>query len=97
MTKRVNFSAWGNRVDRINLPAYAMRGEYETDLEAVVRACQRSSGLVCCAGPRNEGTSLSGGQPHENHYAFTLGRSVTGGGFSPRAEVWISIPIQPTR
>jgi hypothetical protein len=95
MSNRVKFSAWGRKVDRITLPAYAMRKDYETDLEAVVRACERASGLVCCAGPRNEGIAISGGKLEANHYAFTLGRPVSGGGYSPEAEVWISIPVIP--
>lgn len=95
MTNRVNFVAWGNRVDRITLPAYAMRQDYETDLEAVVRACERASRLVCCAGPRNEGTALNRGEPKAHHYAFTLGRPARGGGYSPEAEIWVSIPVGP--
>lgn len=93
-TKRVHFSSWGLGLDKIDLPAYAMRQDYESKIEAVVRACERSSGLVCCAGPRNEGTALERGQPYEYHHAFTLGRPVCGGGFSPEAEVWIAIPVE---
>lgn len=93
MKKRVYFSAWGNKVNQLNLPAYAVGKEYETKLEAVVRACERKSGLVCCAGPRSEGTALEKGKPYANHYAFTLGYPAYGGGFNPVAQVWISIPI----
>lgn len=98
MSNRVNFSAWGRHLDRITLPAYAVRQEFETDVEAVVRACQRASGLFCCAGPRDEGTALDRrGKPEANHYAFTLGRPVRGGGYSLEAEVWVSIPIKKDR
>jgi hypothetical protein len=37
MSNHINFDAWGRGLDRITLPAYALRQEGETKIEAGVR------------------------------------------------------------
>ena len=92
--KRVNFQAWGRKVNDLRLPAYAMRHEYESRADAVVRAICRSTRLWVCAGPRSEGSALEKGKVTAHLFAMTLGTPCRGGGYSPVAEVWFSLPAE---
>ena len=88
--ERIHFSTWGK-----NAPwgGYAIRKDGETQVQAVCRSLERRSGWIVCAGPRNEGTALTNGTPTANHYAVTLGSPVRTGSYTPRSEVWFSIPM----
>ena len=90
---RVYFSAWGNKIDDLDIPAYAMGKDGEFDSDLVAESIARKNGLHVCAGPQPQGTALKSGKPYEYHYSMTIGRPVKSGGFSPVAEVWFSIPV----
>lgn len=88
MRTRIEFNAWG--YGPFDSPSYALVEHDELDIvDAVVRAIERKSRLSVCAGPRPEGTDLETGAAH---YAMTLGKPLSSGGYSPEAEVWISLP-----
>lgn len=66
-------------------------GYSDDTAEAIARRLERETGLRVCAGPRSEGSSLDGkARLESHHYAITLGYPVSGGGYSPEAEVWFS-------
>lgn len=88
--RRVHFQSWGTGAPG---DGYAIERDAEGAVRAVVRSLERRTGLSVCAGPRSEGTALEQGEPSENHYAVTLGRPCRGGGWTPEAEVWFSIPV----
>lgn len=93
--ERIYFSAWGADLKKLNLPSYAIMTDNDfSRIEAVSRAIARKNNLHICAGPRSEGTALENGKAYENHFAFTLGQPVSSGGYTPVAEVWVSIPIK---
>ena len=93
MKTRITFTAWGNGLDKIYVPSWATGDDCDYGVEAVVKAFERKNGLSCCAGPRDEGSVMERGVCVARHYAFTLGQHLRSGGYSPRAEVWISIPV----
>jgi hypothetical protein len=68
----------------------------ESRVRAAVRSIERRLGLVCCGGPQDQGSSLSGGIETSHHYSITLGSKVPrkfGGGFSVHAQVWFAIQV----
>ena len=89
---RIHFRTWG-RGPGSGLDAVAVAESYESHIAAVVRSLERRTGLVCCGGPKGEGTALHKGKPEAHHYCVTLGSPCRGGGYTPRAEIWIAIPI----
>jgi len=93
MSRRVSFTTWGRRARGLSFAQYAVAQDYEAKIEAVVRSIQRTTGLVCCAGPRYDGMTLEKGKRCAIHYQITLGTPCRGGGFTPKAKVWISIPV----
>jgi len=95
MTRRkIEFAWWGGRGSEVAMPAYAMADEYETDVQAICRAIHRKSGLhvITC---RPDGYNIERDQLTEAHFELTLGDPCPGGGWTPRAERWIGVPVQP--
>ena len=93
MKTRINFNTWGRGLDKISIPSFAYR-EYDrlNAIEFVVKAFERKNNLVCCAGPKDEGKTFDRrGNVESHHYQFTLGQKVSGGGYSPVAEIWVAI------
>lgn len=82
---RVRFSMWG-AVDGLEVARFAVVRDGESRINAVARSVARSTGLVWCGGP-----SLDSSGPGAAIYHGTLGRAVDGGGWSPVAEVWLSV------
>ena len=93
MSNRINFDAWGCCLDRITLPAYAMRQEGETGIDAVCRAIDAQNRPTMCVTCRHDGAALKGGKPESNHYQITLGLPVKSGGYSVEGNIWIAIPV----
>ncbi len=93
MSRRIHFSTWGPRADELDLPAYAMRRDDGDEIGAICRAIERTTRLdvVTC---RPDGVSLSRGKPDSRHYQLTLGRPCPGGGWTPKAEIWVAIPCE---
>jgi hypothetical protein len=92
---RIYFSAWGRGLDRLELPAYAMLDGLHSSADCVYAAIARRNRLHVCGGPRSDGVQLNRyGDPEARHYQATLGTACRGGGFTPVAEVWISIPVK---
>lgn len=89
---RVYFSAWGASMDRVKLPAYAVQAEGEDAIAAVCRAIQRASRMDRGSARLDSWNSTS------MVYQATFGRSCRrkrgqcDQGWTPLAEVWISIP-----
>ena len=93
MSNRIKFTTWGRKASELNFASYAVCQEHETPIEAVSRSIERSTGLTICAGPRNDGTAMENNEPVANHYQLALGTPCRGGGYSPEAEVWVSVPV----
>ncbi len=74
------------------LSGYAIRRDHETNADAVERSIARRTGLEWCGGPRSDGLAVHGDVVTAAHYAGTLGRPCFGGGWSPVADVWFSVP-----
>ena len=94
MSKRIHFSTWGKGTRDLEMPAYAMADQYEIDTTAsrVADAIARKNGLQVVT-LRSDGTALDRkGRPESRHYQTTLGRPCRGGGWTPVAELWFSIP-----
>ncbi len=90
--KRIDYVVWGVGAKKLRLEdGYAMREDYQAGIDAVARSLERRTGLVCCAGPRDEG--IEKGKDPRRHYSLTLGRPVRGGGYCPEGEVWFGIPV----
>jgi len=91
---RVHFNIWGRGIDGLSVAAYAVRHDYESSIDAVVRSLERTTGLRCCGGPRDDGVAqATPSNPAAQHYQLTLGEPLSTGGYCPRAEVWASIPM----
>lgn len=95
MSNRINFDAGGPGLDRITIPAYALRQEGETKIEAVCRAIDSKNRPIMCVSCRHDGTALKGDKAEANHYQVTLGQAVKAGGYSIMCTIWISIPVVP--
>jgi len=91
--RTIKFSRWGRKIGDLKFATYAVGQPGESPIEAVIRSVQRTTGLCLCGGPRLEGQIVEKRRPVATQWAMTLGRPVRGGGFEPRAELWISIPI----
>ncbi len=94
MSNRINFTAWGN-TKGLTIPAYAMADPDEIDSPAarVASSIARKNGLEEVT-LRSDGTALSKGKPESHHYQTTLGKPCPGGGWTPEAELWFSIPVE---
>ena len=77
------------------MPAYALRQEGETKIEAVCRAIDSKNRPIMCVSCRHDGKALKGDKAEENHYQITLGQAVKSGGYSIMGTIWISIPVVP--
>lgn len=66
----------------------------DASLENILRRLERETGLKVCSRPCSQGIALERGKPSAAHYSVTLGRPVKGGGYSPEAEIWFSVPIE---
>ena len=90
----ITVNLWGNGARKFGLDTVRVRVDPVWGASAsVVRSLERRTGLVCCAGPRSEGTALDRhGDPESRHHVCTLGRPVRGGGYCPEGEFWFSIP-----
>lgn len=88
---RVNYSAFGRRARELALPDYAMKGEGETKIDAVCRAIERNTRLVVVT-CRPDGTAIFSKHDHRAQYQLTLGTPAPGGGWTPKAEIWVQIP-----
>ena len=86
---RVYYTTWGKGL--VPPSGYALREEWEQPIEAVIRSMERKSGMQRCGGPCNQGTALERGIPISRHWSLTMGRPCKGGGWTPEAEVWVSI------
>jgi len=88
------FSVWGwGSAAKLGLTDGKVRvAEGERPIDKVVARLQRDSGLVCCAGPRDEGVNLEDDVVVSRQWVLTSGRPCRGGGFTPEGEVWVSIP-----
>lgn len=90
---RINFQVWG-AATRLGLSdSYAMTDGVTSDIDRVIALLERRTGLWCCAGPKDEGTAISHGEPYAHHYSVTFGSPCPGGGFTPRGQVWISLEV----
>jgi hypothetical protein len=88
---RVYYRTWGSAAPQ---DGYVLVTDGDNDVVGkVVAKIMRDSRLVCCAGPRSDGTRLERGEPVEHHYQITLGKPCPGGGWTPEGEVWFSIPV----
>jgi hypothetical protein len=92
MSRRIHFSTWGRRVDRVTIASYAIERDGRYGIDAVVASIERSSGLCVCGGPRWDGDNCERGRRVASHYQITLGRPCSGGGYTPVAGLWVSIP-----
>ncbi len=99
---KIEFSVWGRMPEHVresmgfkeNIRLAAMQRPGESRLEAVARSIERRTGLVWCGGPRSDGSAVERGRVTAHHYAGTLGSPCDGGGWTPRAELWFSIPAK---
>jgi hypothetical protein len=84
MSNRVYFSVWG-MARGLEMPAYAMREEWESRGGAVARAIARKNGLhaITCRADSGIGGSVI--------YQATLGHRCRGGGWTPTREIWIAV------
>jgi len=94
MATRIHFTAWGR--GNFEAPAYAMTGAslgnyWEQDFERVARAIARKSGAVVCSQVRADGYSKGTGGVYYAQFTCTLGKPVSGGGWSHVAEVSFKI------
>ena len=90
-SRLVAFTLWG-AASKLGLSGGKVRvAAGQSAIARVVARLERDSGLVCCGGPRSEGTALERGRPVADHWAVTLGQRCHGGGFTPEGEVWIAI------
>ncbi len=97
MSSRISFDVWGN-TKGLTIPAYAMAdlNGIESRAGRVAAAIARRNGLEVVT-LRSDGTALDKGQPSAFHYQTTLGRPCPGGGWTPEAELWFSIPVEVSR
>lgn len=111
---RVSYHVWGSGATKLGLTdSYAMframkPGLTDSDarlssfsgskLSAVLSSLERRTGLLCCAGPKDEGMELSHNRPVARHYCCTLGRPMRlngrPDGYSVVAQVWFSILVE---
>jgi len=95
MRERIEFSAWGARGRKLVFPKYAMRAaDYVSASGVVAAAIARKNDLqvvtVC-----GDGTALDRhGKPLSHHYQATFGTPCRGGGWTPEASCWFSIPVK---
>lgn len=94
MTTRIYFTSWGS--GNFEAPAYAMTGIttgtiHQQDCERVAQAIARKSGAEVCGRVRPDGYSKSHGGAYYRQFQFTIGTPVSGGGWSPVAEVSFKI------
>ena len=89
---KISFSAWTSSGEPTWLPKYAMADEWVSDIDAVCKAIERKSRMdvISC---RDDGSAVSQGKATANHYELTLGDHVSGGGYTPRMRLWVSIPV----
>ena len=88
--RKVDFAAWGNRAG-FKLPAYAMADETETDIGAVRRAIERTSGYAV-ATCRHDGSAVDArDRVTATHYELTMGTPMRSGGFSVAGRLWVAI------
>jgi len=92
--QRINFSRWGRKLSGLAFATYAVAQDGESPIDAVVRSVERTTGLQVCGGPRSDGYAVERGHKTAAHYQMTLGRPCRGGGWSPEAELWVSIPVE---
>ena len=97
MSSRITFDVWGNTKGLV-IPAYAMADPdgIESRAARVAAAIARKNGLEVIT-MRGDGTALTNGEPSSNHYQTTLGKPCPGGGWTPEAELWFSIPVEVPR
>ena len=89
---RIYFNAWGPAAKRLKLPKYAVKtaDQWMEKQSVVAHAIARKNGLQVIS-IRDEGLSLIKGKPDSMHYLVQLGRFCRGGGWTPEAEIWISL------
>ena len=89
--RKVAFAASGNRPAMPRLPSYAMADDTETDISAVRRAIEHTSGYavaVC----QHKGSALDGrGRVTAAHYELTLGTPMRSGGYSIAGRLRVAI------
>jgi len=93
MSKRILFETWGVGHTKLQIPAYAMANDIEAKSARVAQSIARANGLLVIT-VRSDGTALDNkGRPESNHFQTTLGVPCRGGGFTPKAQLWFSIPV----
>jgi len=95
MSRRIYFSAWGDDVAKVKLPAYThTRGEDYAAADLVACAIAGKSNLRVLRVQSDGVISNGAGEPEAERYRITLGRV---GPFNARwvmAEFWIAIPFR---
>lgn len=87
MKKRVNFSVWAVR-GSVEIPQCAyMADNHLAPSDAVIRAIERKSRLVCC-GATPQGIDMS---TQSAHYSLTFGRPSKSGGYGVEGSCWIAV------
>lgn len=87
MSDRIYFTVWGRGVDALHIPAYAMQTDRDTYTlnparSAALRSICAANGLAVCGGPRRDTCGA---------WQVTLGKRLRGGGFEPKAEIWVDL------
>jgi len=90
--KRIHFTAW-TRAD-LSIPAYTLSDPdgFELPSTLVARAIARKNKL-CAVVLRPDCSVVNGnGKVTSQHFQLTLGKPAHGGGWTPVATVWFSVP-----
>lgn len=92
--EKISFDAWGAKSLSLDYPEFAQRTNENAERglpEIVAKAIAQRNKLHVLT-VRHDCTSLSKNEPSEELYQSTLGVPCDGGGWTPEAEIWFSIP-----
>jgi hypothetical protein len=93
MSKMIRVNTWGSFGSYPRLGHIRVRlDDTHSASESVAASIARRVGLHVVT-LRGDGTVLDHGRPTAHHYVTTLGFPCKGGGWTPMAEVWFSIPV----
>lgn len=84
----IHFSVWGAGTSELNIASYARCDYLTKPYEAVVASIERSSGLVFCGGPRDDGYCP---RTRQTTYSGTLGKPSPYGGCNVVCNIWFTI------
>lgn len=90
----VNFSHWGNRDGRIEMPKSVRDpdDDYSSPIGLISRAIERKNRGLAVVNCRRDMQEVSRyGNVLSTHYELTLGKPAKGGGFNVVGSVWVAV------